>query len=94
MEYLLNYQEGRYVIYLKFVTNSQLSTRLYGGFVHYLLFNSLFSPIGKSEDNICVTKAQYVKKGPVPQVAFIMLLTPITGHMSHMVTSHEQRQMK
>ena len=58
MEYLLNYQEGRYIIYLKFVTNGQLSTTLYGGFVHYLLFNSLFSPIGKSEDNICVTKAQ------------------------------------
>jgi hypothetical protein len=27
-------------------------------------------------------------------VAFIMLLTPTTGHMSHMVTIHEQRQMK
>jgi hypothetical protein len=27
-------------------------------------------------------------------VAFIMLMTPTTGHMSHMVTSHEQRQLK
>jgi hypothetical protein len=29
---------------------------------------------------------------PVLKVAFIMLLTPKTGHMSHMVTSHERRQ--
>jgi hypothetical protein len=44
MEYLLNYHEGMYVIYLKFDTNNQLSTKLYGGFVHYLTFNWLFSP--------------------------------------------------
>jgi hypothetical protein len=44
MEYRLNYHEVRYVLYLKFDTNSHLSTRFYGGFVHYLLFNWLFSP--------------------------------------------------
>jgi len=38
------------------------------------------------------TKAQDGKQGPVPQVAFIMLITSTTGHMSHMVISHEQRQ--
>jgi hypothetical protein len=40
------------------------------------------------------TKAQDGKSDSVPQVAFIMLLTPTTGHMSHMVTNHQQRKMK
>ena len=40
------------------------------------------------------TKAQDGKYGPVSQLEFMMLLTPKTGHMSHMVTSHERRQMK
>jgi hypothetical protein len=40
------------------------------------------------------TKSQDGKYGPVEQVAFMMQLTPTTGHMSHMVTSHAQRQMK
>ena len=31
---------------------------------------------------------------PVPQVAFIMAITTTTGHMSHIVTSHERSQMK
>jgi hypothetical protein len=39
MEYLLKYHEGMYVIYLKFDTNSHLSTRFYGDFGHYLIWH-------------------------------------------------------
>jgi len=38
--------------------------------------------------------AQDGKSGPVPEVAFITLLMPTTGHMSHMMTGHERGQMK
>jgi hypothetical protein len=38
--------------------------------------------------------AQDGKSGPAPEVAFITLLMPTTGHMSHMMTGHERGQMK